>query len=285
MNPILSQEDHHFFETEGYVVVPNAVPIALCNAVVETIFDFLGMDANNPNDWYRDPMPKGGMLEIYQTQSLWNVRQHPNLHQIFSEIYGTHKLNVTIDRVGFKTPRNPDHLEYEHKGFTHWDVDTSKLPVPFGVQGVLCLTDTEADMGGFTCAPGFHRELEAWIAMQPADRNPRVPNLSTLPDSAKVVPIPAKAGSLILWTTLLLHGNGYNVSSKPRFSQYVSMFPEGRYGEEKRQDRINSWKEQRPTVETYYSGDPREWEKHHAPIAELTELGRKLLGHRYVVTY
>ncbi len=278
MKPILSQEDHHFFEEQGYVVVPDAVPLSLCNDVVKAMFDFLGMDPNDQEDWYREPMPKGGMLELYQHQALWNVRQHPKLHKIFTEIYGTSKLNVTIDRVGFKTPRNAAHLEYEHKGFTHWDVNTTKLPVPLGVQAVLCLTDTEANMGGFTCAPGFHKELNSWIARQPADRNPQVPDISTLPPGAKVVPIPAKAGSLIIWTTLLLHGNGYNVSTKPRLSQYVSMFPEGRYGEEKRQDRIGSWKEQRPTVETYYSGDPTQWERKNCKVAELTELGRKLLG-------
>ncbi len=278
MKPILSEEERAFFETQGYVVVPNAVPQQLCENVIETIFAFLGMDRNNPDDWYRDPIPRGGMIELYQSQSLWNVRQHPKLHKIFSEIYGTEKLHVTLDRVGFKTPKHPAHPEYEHKGFTHWDVDTSKLPVPFGVQGVLCLTDTAADMGGFTCAPGFHSRLGEWIAGQPADRNPRVPDLSTLPLDVKVLPIPASAGSLIIWNTLLLHGNGFNISGKPRFSQYVSMHPATHASTEKMKDRISSWQERRTTVEPFFYGDPSGWEAKNSPPAELTSLGRKLLG-------
>ncbi len=278
MKPILSEEDRDFLETQGYVVVPNAVPVQLCENVIKTMFAFLGMDRDSPDDWYREPMPRGGMIELYQHQSLWDVRQHPKLHKIFSEIYGTEKLHVTLDRVGFKTPKHPDHPEYEHKGFTHWDVDTYKLPVPFGVQGVLCLTDTAADMGGFTCAPGFHKKLNEWIALQPADRNPRVPDLSTLPTDVKVLPIPATAGSLIIWNTLLLHGNGYNVSDKPRFSQYVSMHPAAHTSPEKLKDRIGSWQERRTTVEKFFQGDPREWEAKNNKPAELTLLGRKLLG-------
>lgn len=278
MKPNLSEEDKDFFETQGYVVVPNAVPVQLCENVIKTMFSFLGMDRDSPDEWYREPMPRGGMIELYQHQSLWDVRQHPKLHKIFSEIYGTEKLHVTLDRVGFKTPKHPDHPEYEHKGFTHWDVDTSKLPVSFGVQGVICLTDTAADMGGFTCAPGFHKKLQDWISLQPADRNPRVPDLSTLPPDIKVLPIPATAGSLIIWNTLLLHGNGYNVSDKPRFSQYVSMHPADHTSPEKLKDRIASWQERRTTIEPFFHGDPREWEAKNNTPAELTLLGRKLLG-------
>ena len=45
-------------------------------------------------------------------------------------------------------------------------------------EGVLALTDTATDQGGFQCVPGMHRGLEEWIKTQPPDRNPRVPDLS-----------------------------------------------------------------------------------------------------------
>ena len=218
---VLTPEDKTFFVENGYVVVPNAVPKANCEAVVAAIFAFLGMNPDDPEDWYRPPLTNGGMIEMYQHQTLWDNRQLPNVHAIFADLYGTEKLWVSMDRVGMKPPQNLKHPEYDHKGFTHWDVNTSKLPVPFGVQGVLCLTDTEADMGGFQCIPGFHKNLEEWIATQPADRNPRMPDMTNL----TVVPIPAKQGDLIIWTNVLAHGNGHNVSQKPRFSQYVTMHP------------------------------------------------------------
>ena len=172
--PIVTPEDRAFFQENGYLLVKNAVPKENCDRVIDAIFDFLGMDKNDPNDWYRLPLTPGGMIEMYHHQSMWDNRQHPRMHQIFAELIGTEKLWVTFDRVNMKPPQHPDHPEYNHKGFTHWDVDTSNLDIPFWVQGVLYLSDTDADMGGFQCVPGFHNDLPEWIKTQPADRNPHV---------------------------------------------------------------------------------------------------------------
>jgi ectoine hydroxylase-related dioxygenase (phytanoyl-CoA dioxygenase family) len=275
---ILSDADRKFFDDNGYVVVPDVIGRDECEAVLDALFTFLEMDRYGPEDWYRLPLKPGGMVEIYQHQALWNTRQNPRMHALFTEIRGTELLCVSIDRVGFKPPFNPKYPEYDHKGFAHWDVDTSHLPIPFGVQGVLCLTDTNENMGGFSCVPGFHRELEEWIAKQPADRHPRIPDLSALPPGRRVVPIPAKAGSMIVWNNLLLHGNGRNVSDRPRFSQYISMFPQERLTEETRSHRIECWRNRLPPGGTTFPGDPREFEQQHFQTAELTPLGRKLLG-------
>jgi len=275
---IVTDSDRAFFDENGYMVIPDVVAVKDCSAVVDALFTFLEMDPHDPKDWYRLPLRPGGMVEIYQHQALWNTRQNPRMHQLFTDIFGTERLCVTIDRVGFKPPYTPDHPDYDHRGFTHWDVDTSKLPVPFGVQGVLCLTDTEADMGGFSCVPGFHKDLEEWVVRQPADRNPCVPDLSTLPPGRVVVPIPASAGSMIIWRNTLLHGNGRNVSSRPRFSQYISMFRQERITDELREHRITCWKDRKPPGGTTFPGDPREIEQNRFQTAELTALGRKLLG-------
>lgn len=272
--PQFTSDDREFFDANGYVVIPNAVPVPLCEAVITTLFDFLRMDRDNPSDWYRLPLKPGGMIEIYQHQSLWNTRQYPGLHAIFTELYGTEKLTVTIDRAGFKPPRHPDHPEYDHKGFTHWDVDTTNLPKRFGAQAVLCLSDTDSDMGGFQCIPGFHKNLEEWIATQPADRNPRMPDLTGL----TVVPIPAKAGSIVIWNNRLAHGNGHNVSNKPRLSQYVSMYPADRMSDEVREQRVEQWRNRTPPYNSVFPGDPRRIEEDEGVTAELTPLGRKLLG-------
>jgi Phytanoyl-CoA dioxygenase (PhyH) len=276
---LLSPADHRFFDENGYVVVPNIVPTENLTAMVDAIFAFLGMDPNNPEDWYREPHRTGGMVEFYQHQALWNNRQHPRMHQAFSEIYGTQNLWVSEDRAGFKPPQHPAHPEYDHKGFIHWDIDTTKLPQPFRVQGVLSLTDTTAEMGGFRCAPGFHRELEAWIGTQPADRNPHTPDLSALPPGIRVVPIETKAGDLVIWNTRLLHGNGHNVSNKPRLAQYITMYPADEDNELSRAERVEHWEKRLPpSYRRAFPGDPRRVEELQGRTAELTPLGRKLLG-------
>jgi hypothetical protein len=271
---IFTAEDHAFFADEGYVVAHNIIPKADCDAVIDAIWEFLGQDRNDPEDWYHLPLKPGGMIEMYQHQAEWNNRQNPRLYEAFTEMLGTEKLCVTIDRVGMKLPYNPAHPDYDHKGFTHWDVDTAKLPVPFGVQGVLCLTDTTADMGGFQCIPGFHKNLEAWIATQPPDRDTRRPDLTGL----TVVPIPAQAGDLIIWNNILAHGNGRNLSNRPRYSQYISMFRAERLTEEQREHRIRCWRKHLPPGNQVFPGDPRHIEEETFPTAELTPLGRKLLG-------
>jgi hypothetical protein len=274
--PILSPANHAFFEENGYVVIPNAVPQENLDAMIDALWEFLGMDPHDPEDWYREPLRPGGMVEIYHHQALWNNRQHPRVYQIFTEIRGTGRLWVTLDRACMKPPQHPAYPEYDHKGFIHWDVDTSKLPVPFGVQGVLYLTDTDADQGGFQCVPGMHRGLEEWVKTLPPDRDPRRPYLT----GRTVKPISGKAGDLLIWNSLLPHGNGHNVSNRPRLAQFISMHPAREEDEERRQQRVQCWQNRlAPTPgRSPFPGDPRRVEELHGKTAELTPLGRKLLG-------
>ena len=150
----------------------------------------------------------GGMVEIYQHQALWDNRQYPKVHQAFAEIWGDEKLWVSLDRANMKPPAREDRPEWCNKGMIHWDVDTTQQPVAFGVQGVLYLTDTAEDQGGFQCVPGFHRMFDEWVKTQPADRNTRKPNLTGL----TVESIAGQAGDLLIWHRLLAHGNGHNRS-------------------------------------------------------------------------
>ncbi len=276
---VLSAEDRAFFEKNGYVVVRGAVPVEDCEAVVDAVFDFLGMDPNDPEDWYRPPHRPNGMVELYQHPALWKNRQNPRIYGAMVDLYQNEKLWVSIDRANFKPPPHPDHPEYDQKGFTHWDVDTTTVHQPLRVQGVLYLRDTTEDMGGFTCVPGFIGPvLEKWIAEQPADRDPRRPDLSRLPEGCSVQPIPGKAGDFVIWSTLLAHGNGHNTSGKPRFAQYIAMSPARENDEAARADRIMRWRERLAPDASWVYGDERGWEQKNCQTAELTPLGRKLLG-------
>lgn len=271
---ILTPDDHTFFAENGYVIVPDAAPPENLRAVVDAVWEFLGMDPNDPEDWYREPHRTSGMVELYQHPALWNNRQYPRIYQAFVEILGTHRLWVSMDRACMKPPRHPDHPEYDHRGFIHWDADTSRLPIPFGVQGVLALTNTAADQGGFQCVPGMHRNLEEWIATQPADRNPRVPDLT----GRTVQAIPMRAGDLLIWDRLLPHGNGHNVSNRPRLAQYITMYRAREEDREARDRRIRLWRERLCPGGPPFPGDPRRLEELHGTTAELSPLGRKLLG-------
>lgn len=275
---VLSEQDLAFFQENGYVVVPEVVPKENLDAVVAAVWDFLEMDPADPATWY-PPDRRGAIVHLHQHPALWANRQHPRVYGAFADVLGEEKLWVSLDRAGMKPPIDPRFPEYDDRGFVHWDLDTSgPLPTRLGVQGVLALTDTTADMGGFCCIPGFHKNLAAWIAAQPEGRNPRAPDLSRLPEGMKVTPIPMKAGDLVIWDRLLAHGNGRNEGSRPRLAQYITMSPASS-DEAQRQERIATLREQRA---------PLHWEREmpekfrgrerRYPPAELTPLGRKLLG-------
>lgn len=262
-------------EKNGYVVVPGVVPKGLLDAVVEDVWRHVGADPNDRESWYKPGIVAStGMVEMYHYQSMWNTRQHPRVYEVFAEVHGTEKLWVSIDRTNLKPPADPAHPEHDHKGFIHWDTDTSKYPdIPFRVQGVLALTDTEANMGGFQCIPEIYRDLDAWITRQPADRDPRRPDIA----GYEITRLAMKAGDLVIWTTLLPHGNGHNVSERPRLAQYITMNPAEESNAELRETRINCWRKKLPMPARAFPGDPRGIEQQTGP-AELTPLGRKLLG-------
>jgi hypothetical protein len=263
-------------------VIPNAVQQENLDRMVETIWQFLDMDPDDSETWYKykpytrddrsSPISGAGMVEMYQHQALWDNRQHPKIHQAFSEIWDDERLWVSIDRANMKPPARDDRPEWGHQGMIHWDVDTSEQPIRFGVQGVLYLTDTAENQGGFQCVPGFNNTFEEWVKTQPEDRNPHQPDLADL----QVKSIAGKAGDLLIWHRLLAHGNGHNTSDKPRLAQYITMSPAPKDSEEARQGRIKAWQERRPL--SNWPGDSRDWEHERQEPAVLTELGRKLLG-------
>ena len=216
--PVLDDEQLRFWQENGYIVVRDVVPAPLLDAVVRTIEEFLGKDLDNPDDWYKEPMYPGGIVNMNAHQSMWETRQHPLLHQAFSQIWGTEKLRVSVDRTNMNPPTGP---LWDHEGTIHWDMDSTERPVPMRVQGVLCLSDTESDQGGFQCVPGFHRRLEEWSSTQPQDRPPSRPDTTGM----HIVDVPASAGDLIIWHSALPHGNSRNRTDRPRLCQYITMSP------------------------------------------------------------
>jgi ectoine hydroxylase-related dioxygenase (phytanoyl-CoA dioxygenase family) len=261
-------------EKNGYVVVPGVVPRQNLNAVVADIFRHTGADPDKRESWYLPGIiSRAGMVEMYQFQSMWDNRQFPALYDVFRQVMCTEQLWVSLDRANMKPPADPRHPEIDDS-FIHWDTDTSKYPdIPFRVQGVLALTDTDDSMGGFQCVPELYRQLADWIKRQAADRHPRKPDLT----GYEITKVVMQAGDLVVWSTLLPHGNGHNLSDRPRLAQYITMSPAREDDDDARQKRIDSW--QRHLPGPGFPGDARKNEVLLEPqSATLTALGRKLLG-------
>lgn len=279
---VLSQDDWRHWTTWGFAVIPDAVPPDHLERLKALLWEFQEMDPSDPSTWDRaqlrdnamTELNHGGMVEIYNHQYLWDNRQHPRVYDAFVDIWDREDLWVTIDRANLNPPnRGPRSFQ----GFIHWDSDTSRVPLPVNVQGVLSLVDTDPEVGGFQCVPELFRTLERWIATQPPDRNPFYPDTTGF----EVRFVPLKAGDLLVWNTLLAHGIRPNTSrDRARLAQYISMYPADEANTEVRETRIRSWRDREPPRGFAFPGDPRQWEKTRYPRAELSELGESLLGLR-----
>lgn len=276
---LLTEEEWNFWITNGYIVIKNAVPKEMVKQTADFLWEFEEKDPNNPESWYTAPraemkmkeLTNTGMVEVYNNQYLWNNRQFPKVHQAFSDIWGTEKLWVTIDRANLNFPLRPG---FEYKGFIHWDYDPETKPQ--NVQGVLALADqNDENMGGFQCIPELFRTYDTWKLTQPEDRN------HFQPDTTGFEPVKVKmqAGDLLIFNSSQPHGIRANRSeNKVRMAQYIAMMPAQEEDEALRQWRINSWKERQAPEGYAFPGDPRNWEKTKYETAELSDLGRKLLG-------
>jgi hypothetical protein len=278
---VLSEEDWEFWQREGYVIVNQAVSRAQALRTADFIWEFEGKDKDDPSTWYRPPdreiqmeeLAGTGMVEVYNNQHLWNNRQAPRVYEAFVDVWGTHKLWVTIDRANLNFPIVPG---YGYDSFIHWDYDPETRPQ--NVQGVLALSDqTDEQMGGFQCIPELYRTYDTWKLTQPADRDRFKPDISAFRDS--IVKVGLQAGDLLIFNSLLPHGIRPNRSKdKVRIAQYISMMPAEEKNEALRIWRINSWKHRIAPEGYAFPGDPRRREQLKYGRAELSELGEKLLG-------
>lgn len=274
---IFSGADLDFWEENGYVVVPEAVPQSHLDAVVKALWDFLDMDPEKPDEWHSLPPwhSRAGMVELYHHQALWDTRQYPRIHQAYSELFGQKELWVKLDRVNMNPPVQP---ESPYEGFIHWDFDPETWPFgPLQVQGVLYLTETTVDQGGFQCIPGTHKRVGEIVAWQEPGHNLRIPDIRDL----EIQSIPGQPGDLVIWHTALLHGNGPNHTDRPRLAQYIALQPAECGNETLRQERIRSWRKRWPMGHQQpraFPSDPRKLDENVAHPAHLTPLGRKLVG-------
>lgn len=270
------------FERDGYLVLPCAIAPPDVAAALDAVRWFLDLDPTLQDGWYFDIIPyahktnlqrAGTFLEFYQHQALWEIRQNPAVYGAFRDLWGREDLWVSLDRVGFKPPRRgTDDLLWQDKGRVHWDVDIAKLPIPFGVQGLVALTDAGEEHGTFRCAPGAHRDLARFVGDGPdADRG-RYPG----EDTFEMIAVPLHAGDLLVWHSALPHRTGPNDTDDVRLVQYVSMAP-ARPNAQERLERIRAWRDRLPGG-SHFEGDPLRREERHGTTATLSPLGFKLLG-------
>lgn len=211
--------DMNFWNENGYVIIREAVSKEDCEKTIALICDFLDIDINDPATWYTPhPARQGIMVQLFQHPQLEKNRRSEKIRLAYEQLWGRSDLWLNTDRVSFNPPENE---KFTFPGpRLHWDVSL-ELPVPFGLQGLLYLSDTTAEQGAFTLVPEFHNKIDEWIGSLPPGADPRKQDLYQL----GTLPIAANAGDFILWHQALPHGSSPNTSQRPRIVQYINYMP------------------------------------------------------------
>ena len=248
------------FLREGVVVVEDAVPIGVCEAVIAATLGF--MDTLPP----RSGQVGHGIVPLHHAQALWDLRTLPAVHNVFAAIHGTHELLVSVDRVSAKPP-SADARQVRSP--LHWDCDPFTVD-ELGTQGLVYLTDTSQDQGPFCCVPAIYQNLAAYRERHAGDLDRQRPRF----DEADVVRVPGQRGSLVVFHRLMPHSSELNRSGAPRYTQYVAMGP-------------STAQARATTAELWRTGMPPEWairqrvQGQQIPeldSSELTNLGARLAG-------
>jgi phytanoyl-CoA dioxygenase PhyH len=260
--------DLSHFNEFGWVRVDGAVPAELCDRLVDVLDSELGIPVHDASRWDAHGGEMQDLVPIWGHQAQWDIRQHPNLHHIWATLWGTERLGVSLDSCRFTPPWKPGHAEPYGIHWDHDPWDTEKRMI----QGVLALTDTAVDQGGFRCVPSLYRDRDAWPRKPTIDAEGEENWLADVTGRG-VVHVPAQTGDLIVWDSRLAHGNSKNVSPRPRIAFYVMM---GRADERSQQAAVESWQTGRCVP--WWRGRPGYDRIEPWPPASLTWLGRRLLG-------
>jgi Phytanoyl-CoA dioxygenase (PhyH) len=266
---MLTEQHRESLALSGYAVVSALLPGSVVRAARDAICDAVKADLQRPETWYQHESLEWSVVPIHHAEAFWQIRQWPSIHATFSELLGTERLWVTMDRGVFKVPRSREHPEHVDESVLHWDLDPRVARAP-SYQGMLYLTGARSGEGTFECVPGIFRDLDRYMSRHPGA-------LTGVPvDVAEhdVVQVPVGVGDLVIWDARLPHHGGANDGPRPRVSMAISMHPEG--SESERRDRIECWRRKR--APSWWRGWKGQVDPEPGDPAVLTSLGRRLVG-------
>lgn len=214
---VLTPEQIRFWDENGYVVFENAISADDAAASAQVLWNFLGLSPDAPDSWYQREQPFWAPL--FHHPQLDQNRSSLRIRSAFAQLWGTDHLVSRVNQTSFNPPVR-DGVDHSGPSKLHWDTSLAS-PVSFELAGILYLNDVADDQGAFRCVPGFHQQLERWLADLPDGVNPR--DVDMEPWGA--VAVGGKAGDMVIWRQELPHGSGKNRSTLPRLAQYISWYP------------------------------------------------------------
>jgi hypothetical protein len=104
---------------DGYVVIREVVPKEMCEAVLEAFRTELEIWMGDPASWDRVSI-EIDQVPLWGHQSQWDIRQLPEVHRVWTMVWGTQKLWADRNSCRFTPPFRPGRAGPLR---LHWDVD------------------------------------------------------------------------------------------------------------------------------------------------------------------
>jgi len=314
----MDSEQHRHLEEHGWVVIPGVVEQSVCDEKRRELFSFLqkynpALKLNgSPGQWKPKNMPPGtlhgGMNRCAgHLQSLWDLRQHPGVTQVFADLYKVAPTDLvtsmdawTIFNAKAVTDKMRDerwlHFDQGPQAMPQWPQPQEGTVAPDGVfncvQGYVTLEDAdeEEDGGLFLVDRGhtLHSDFFAnhakggpnakgnWHRLTPSFLK------SLDPKRHAQMGVKARKGDMVLWYSTTPHqGRAPSRKGRNRAVVYICHGPKALLTQKDVHEREVAWNNGYMTSHwpcVHAASFPHKPLQPGKPKVKLTELGWSLLG-------
>jgi len=184
-----------------------------------------GIERDKPSTWKDDAWPDWPGIKKYGSckrfgaahqGATWYLRGLPNLKKVFSTIYKTEELIVSMDGIILWRPWKGNGKRRPGSSRLHVDQNPSRKPGFHCVQGMLPLYPVNPDIGGTVVVPRSHQTQnmllsrhKEWIS---SEGDYCVLHADDLLQGQEVL-IQLQPGDLLLWDSRLVHAGNVGEGS------------------------------------------------------------------------
>ena len=301
-------------KTFGVAVLPNQFTEDKCQECRNGIW--LGIshitqgrfDVRDKSTWsefYKFQPKKSMLLQhwVGHLQTVWNIRQHPTVVNLFAELWNTRPDNllVSFDGISVAFPPETTKKGWYHRAdkSLHSDQSSHKRGLHC-IQGFVNLYDVNKGDATLTILEGSHKHHADFFAQFGLDvkddwfkLNEPAHQQFFAERGCRQTCIQVGAGSIVLWDSRTMHAGiqpqQTRAAPNKRMVVYVSMLPRERTPTQVLAKRLKAFEQLRmtthwtdkcqlfPTVPRNYGTPFPEFNRVEPPV--LTALGRSLVGY------
>ena len=216
----LSQEQMDMFNTEGYLVVEDAFDVNLVSDVIGEIdpYEFNVTEALKGLDGGKFFISRDEEITftthlVTQSDDLKTFSKHQVFRELCKDLIGNN-VRLCWDQAVYKKPGTLDEFPW------HQDNGYTFIEPQAYLTCWVALTDTDEFNGCPWIMPGLHKQ--GTLHHETTDLGYEIDL-----DSSKAVPVPLKAGSIAVFSSLTPHRTGPNTSDDIRKAYILQYAPEG----------------------------------------------------------